>query len=77
MFLCSPMYPPLPQPTNSRKRKKEDRDREQAERLGQEKEVSVPTYIGFEVTGCRMTWGAWVGVSGTGTTSESHRVDSQ
>lgn len=28
------------------------------------------TYIGFDVTGCRMTWGARVGVSGTGTTSE-------
>ena len=36
-----------------------------------------PTYIGFEVTGCRMTWGARVGVSGTGTTSESQRLDSQ
>ena len=36
-----------------------------------------PTYIGFEVTGCRMTWGARVGVSGTGTTSESQRLESQ
>lgn len=35
------------------------------------------TYIGFEVTGCRMTWGARVGVSGTGTTSESQRLDSK
>lgn len=35
------------------------------------------THIGFEVTGCRMTWGARVGVSGTGTTSTSQRLGKQ
>lgn len=43
-------------------------------KLGAREEV---TYIVLEVTGCRMTWGARVGVSGTGTTSERQRADTQ
>ena len=43
-------------------------------KLGAREEV---TYIVLEVTGCRMTWGAWVGVSGTGTTSERQKTDIQ
>lgn len=77
MSLCPPVLLPLP-PTLSvpgRGRKKTGILRRPEPRAG-ERDLCL-TYIGFEVTGCRMTWGARVGVSGTGTTSESQRLDSQ
>lgn len=69
-------FSPTSHPIISRRRRKEDMTLSKLKGQGRGKGL-CSTYIGFEVTGCRMTWGARVGVSGTGTTSESQRLDSK
>lgn len=72
-----PLHSHSTHPSNASKRETENGDPEQMGGPRVAEAGPCLTYIGLEVTGCRMTWGARVGVSGTGTTSEGQRSDSQ